>query len=250
MKFFFTAILCFLFSSVAISKEILLTDQNTVTLRGPVNASTVAETMQKLSELNRKGTSNDPIYLVLLTPGGSVYDGLSLIEYMNSLKRPVHSIAIMAASMGFHILQNSKERYITKYGTIMSHRANGGVGGDIPQQVNSRLKHINDILEKMDSHVISRTNGKYNKSSYGELIRDEYWAVGSNAVDDSFVDGVAAVKCDDSLNKYSESTFQTLFGTFKVSFSNCPLITLPLKVSTGFEEKFKNYMTTIRKLEL
>lgn len=234
----------------AFSKEIVLTKDNTVTLRGPVNSSSVAEVMYQLNELNKKGKDSDPIYLVLLTPGGSVFHGLNLIEYMNSLRRPIHSVAIFAASMGFHILENSKERYITKYGTIMSHRANGGFEGDIPHQVNSRFKHITDLIEKMDDQVISRTKGKYNRKSYTELIRDEYWSVGSNAVNDSFVDAVASVKCDDSLNDNTEKTFSTFFGTVNVTFSNCPLITEPLKVSGGHESQFKDYMNTIKKLEL
>jgi len=235
--------------SIGQCKDIILTKNNTVTLRGPVMSSTVSEVMQQLNELDKKGKDTDPIYLVLYTPGGSVVHGLNLIQYMNSLRRPVHSVALFAASMGFHILQNSKERYVTKYGTIMSHRASGGIEGDIPHQVHSRLKRITDLLEKMDEQVISRTNGKYNKKSYMDLIRDEYWGIGDNAVGDSFVDEVASVKCDESLNENSEKNFSTAFGPVEVTFSNCPLITEPLKVSGGFNSEFKDFMNSIRKLE-
>ena len=206
--------------------------------------------MKKLSALDKKGKDSDPIYLVLYTPGGSVIHGLNLIEYMNSLRRPVHSVAIFAASMGFHILENSKQRYVTKYGTIMSHRASGGFEGDIPQQVNSRFKHITDLLEKMDEQVISRTSGKYNKKTYMELIRDEYWGVGSNGIKDGFVDEVVSLKCDESLSGSTEKTFNTFFGVVAVEFSDCPLITEPSKISRGTHDQFKEYMNTIRKLEL
>jgi ATP-dependent Clp protease protease subunit len=237
-------------TSTCFAKDIVLTRDNTATLRGPVDGTSVADVMSQLSELNKVGGENDPIYLILQTPGGSVFAGLQLIEYMNSLRRPVHSVANFAASMGFHILENSKKRYITKYGTIMSHRASGGFDGDIPQQVNSRFKHIVDLIEKMDDQVISRTNGKYTRASYMELIRDEYWAVGSNTITDGFVDEVASLKCDSSLEGTTEKIFNTVFGPVSVVFSNCPLITQPLKVSGVGSEEVGKILNTVRKLEL
>lgn len=238
-----------LLSNIVFAKDITLTKENTAVLRGPVNSSSVADVMIQLSELNQSGSDKDPIYLVLNTPGGSVMDGLNLIEYMNSLRRPIYSISIFAASMGFHILQNSEKRYITKYGTIMSHRARGGFSGEIPQQVKSRFKHISDLLEKMDEQVVSRTNGKFNKQSYSELIRDEYWAVGDNAVKEGFADDVAKVKCDASLNGSTEKHLLTVFGPIVVSFANCPLITEPLSVEKENQVKLKEHMSEIRNLE-
>jgi hypothetical protein len=159
-------------------------------------------------------------------------------------------VAIFAASMGFHILQNSNKRMVTKYGTIMSHRASGGFQGDIPQQVKSRFKHIVDLLDKMDEQVISRTNGKFNKKSYSELIRDEYWAVGSNAVTDNFVDEVVSLKCDSSLEGVTKKNIMTLFGPVSASFSNCPLITEPLGLSPEQEINVKKTLTTVLNLEV
>lgn len=230
--------------------EILLTKENTAILRGPVNSSSVSDVMNQLSELNKKGKSSDPIFLILYTPGGSVMDGLNLIEYMNSLDRPIHSVAIFAASMGFHILENSNKRMVTKYGTIMSHRANGGFQGDIPQQVKSRFKHVVDLLDKMDEQVISRTSGKFNKKSYSELIRDEYWAVGSNALTDGFVDEVVSLKCDSSLDGVTTKNIMTLFGPVSAAFSNCPLITEPVGLSPEQEINVKKTLTTILNLEV
>lgn len=250
MNFFMIAIFLICNSLFAAETQITLTKDNTVVLRGPVNSESVGQVMQKLSELNKKGESTDPIYLVLQTPGGSVSSGINLIEYMSSLRRPVHSVANFAASMGFHILENSPKRYITKYGTIMSHRASGGFQGDIPQQVKSRFKHITDLLEKMDDQVISRTSGKFNKKTYAELIRDEYWAVGSNAVNDGFVDEVVSLKCDESLDGVSSTNIQTLFGNITASFSNCPLITEPLNVDSTVFVQLKEALTSVKNLEM
>jgi hypothetical protein len=171
---------------------------------------------------------------------------------MNSLRRPVIVVAnSLAASMGFHILQHSPKRLVTKFATIMSHRANGTFGGDIPQQVSSRLKHIIDLISKMDKHVIRRTKGKYNKKSYGELIRDEYYSVGEDAIKDGFADEVVSLRCDRSLNKLVDRRIEILpFIIAKVKVSKCPLMTAPvLDNSDKNYAKILEYFSTIRKLE-
>lgn len=248
MKLFLFLILLS-FNLLAAEKEILLTSKNTVTLRGPVTRESVGEVMHELNALAKEGETSEPIYLILNTPGGSVLAGLDLIEFMNKLRRPVFSIAKYAASMGFHILQNSPRRYVTKYATLMSHRASGGFQGDIPQQVSSRLKHVIDLVEKMDEQVISRTNGKYTKSSYAELIRDEYYAVGTNAIEDRFADEVVSLKCDASLDGLVEKTVQSFIFSFKVKLSKCPLLTEPLIEQNQDTDKIMEYLEGRRNLE-
>ncbi len=236
-------------NAIAADKEIVLTSKNTVTLRGPVTRESVGEVMHELNALAKEGETSDPIYLILNTPGGSVMAGLDLIEFMNKLRRPVFSVAKYAASMGFHILQNSPRRYVTKYATIMSHRASGGFQGDIPQQVGSRLKHVIDLIDKMDEHVISRTNGKYTKNEYAELIRDEYYAVGNNAIEDRFADEVVSLKCDSSLDELVEKTVQSFIFSFKVKLSRCPLLTEPLIERSEDTSKIMEYLEGKRSLE-
>jgi ATP-dependent Clp protease protease subunit len=241
--------LTLLLSSVCFAKDITLTSQNSVTLQGPVTASSVGEVMHQLAALAQEGEANDPIYLVLNTPGGSVMAGVDLINYMNTLRRPVHSVAMTAISMGFHILQNSPIRYVTELGTIMSHRANGATTGDIPQQVDSRLNYIKSLLAKMDEKVISRTSGKHTKESYTELIRDEYWAVGDNAIKDGFADEVANIKCDESLNGTVDRQVQILFFVINVKLSKCPLITQPIVENAKDYFEVVNFLTQKRSLE-
>ena len=238
-----------LISLPTFGKELLLTSENTVQLKGPVTRQSVGEVMQELNSLSQKGKPEDPIFLVLNTPGGSVMAGLDLMEYVNTIRRPVYAVANYAASMGFHILQNSPIRYVTRYATIMSHRASGGFSGDIPQQINSRLKHVIDLIEKMDESVIARTKGKYNKESYMELIRDEYYGVGSNAIDDGFADEVVSLKCDESLNEIVEKSIQVFIFTAKVKFSRCPLITQPIVDNEENRQQILDFLNRPRVLE-
>ena len=246
MKF----LLALLFCSSLYAKEITLTSENTVSLLGPVTRQSIGEVNQELLKVSQQGKEKDPIYLVLYTPGGSVMAGLELMQFMNTLRRPVHVVANYAASMGFHILQSSSVRYVTKYATIMSHRASGGFDGDIPHQVTNRLKHVIDLVEKMDEQVISRTKGKYTKESYMELIRDEYYAVGSNAIRDGFVDKVVTLKCSpELLNENVEKTLNIFIFQIKAKFSKCPLITSPVIENKEDASKINDYLTKVRGLE-
>jgi ATP-dependent Clp protease protease subunit len=239
-----------LLMSTAFAKDITLNSENTVSLFGPVDRGSIGEVMHELNRLSQIGKKEDPIYLILYTPGGSVLAGLELINYMNTLRRPVHSVAIFAASMGFHILENSPVRYITKYATVMSHRANGGFQGDIPQQVTSRLNHVIQLVGKLDEQVVSRTNGKFDKKSYQELIRDEYWVVGDNAIKDGFADEVAVLKCDDSLNGTSEKNFAVGPFLVRVKVSKCPLITAPIADKEEDAKEIRRLVNTVRNMEL
>jgi ATP-dependent Clp protease protease subunit len=245
MKLF---ILLTLLATNVFSKELLLTKDNTVSLLGPVTDQSISELMQEINTLSQSGDKKEPIFLVLNTPGGSVFAGLELMQYVNTLRRPVHVVANYAASMGFHILQNSPKRYVTKFATIMSHRAHGGFRGDIPQQITSRLNHIISLVDKMDEDVVKRTNGKHTKQSYGELIRDEYYAVGSNAIEDGFADEVVSLKCDESLNTYKDITINAMFFQIEAQVSNCPLLTMPVAKKREDTGKVLEYFSMRREV--
>ena len=246
MKFLFVLLLSI---SSAYAKDIVLTSDNTVSLRGPVTGESVGEVMLELKTLSERGEDSKPIYLVLNTPGGSVFAGLDLMQYMNTLRRPVHVVANFAASMGFHILQTSKIRYVTKYGTVMSHRASGGFDGDIPQQVNSRLNHIVDLTTQMDKQVVSRTKGKISLKAYQELIRDEYWAVGSSSIKDGFADEIAILSCDATLDGKVSKIINAGFFIAEVEISKCPLLTQVTVKKPEESLKVMSYLNDIRKLE-
>lgn len=241
-------VLLLLLTTNLFAKDILLTSENTVSLLGPVDDQSVSQLMQDLNKVAQTGNKKDPIFLVLNTPGGSVFAGLELMQYVNTLRRPVHVVANYAASMGFHILQNSPKRYVTKFATIMSHRAHGGFKGDIPQQITSRLNHIISLVGKMDEEVVKRTKGKHTKESYSELIRDEYYAVGSDAIDDGFADEVVTLKCDDSLNTFKDITINVLFFQIEAQVSNCPLITMPVAKKPENTNKVLEYFSMRRQL--
>jgi ATP-dependent Clp protease protease subunit len=236
--------------SSAYAKDIVLTSDNTVSLNEPVSDESVGAVMLELNSLSKIGNEQDPIYLILNTPGGSVSAGLDLMQYMNTLRRPVHSVANFAASMGFHILQASPIRYVTEFATVMSHQAYSSFQGSLPGQAMSRLNRVISLIEKMDEKVIARTKGKFNKKTYAALVHDEYWVIGKDTIKDGFADEVAFLKCDASLDGTVEKEIQVFIFTAKVKFSKCPLITSPIIEDESKKEAITAFLKTVKGLEL
>ncbi len=226
MKFLLMLLFCV--NTLAIT----LTEQNTMSLNGAVDSESVTGLMTKLQELNSIDTQ-EPIYLVINSPGGSVYDGFDFIRFALTSKRKIHTITLFSASMGFQIAQSLGTRYVAKYSTMMSHRVSGGIQGEAPGSMDTRLQHLMTHILEQDTLVVSRTKGKQTLQSYANLIRDEYWANSSKAINDGFADEEVLVECDKSLEGTVNRNINVFILTLNVVFSKCPLITAPISFSVA-----------------
>lgn len=218
------------------SQTINLNKDNVLLLDNEVNVETVAKLMQRAQELDAKLTSNDPLYLVLNTPGGSIQDGLELITFLKGLNRPVHTITIFAASMGFQIVQGLGDRLVTPFGTLMAHKARGAFRGEFPGQIDSRYVYYIKRLNEMDKITAARTNGKLTVKSLQDLYENEHWVEGRDAVESGLADKVVIGKCDHSLNGKRTSSFEYWGFLITLVQSECPMnqgiIDLTVQVAT------------------
>lgn len=225
--------LCFLMvgSYVNASEMITLSKDNTITLNDAFYGDTVSKLAKKAKELDARTESSDPIYLVLNSPGGSIDAGLELIENLNSLRRPVKTITVFSASMGFQTVQGVKgERLVTQNGTLMSHKASGGFDGEFPGQLDSRYAYWLKRVTRMNEQAVKRTNGKLTLQSYNNLIENEYWCDGQECVDKGFADRVASAQCDKSLEGVRKEVwyrdiFMGMVLEIVVTLDKCPLNT-------------------------
>lgn len=70
-----------------------------------------------------------PIMVYINSPGGSVVDGLAIIDTFELIQAPVTTVCVgMAASMGAVILSCGDNRYMTKNSECMVHQVLGGTG--------------------------------------------------------------------------------------------------------------------------
>ena len=216
-----------------VKKIITLESGNMVVLRGPVTGSSVGKTMKQLREISRKLNKKTPIYLVLDTPGGSIPDGLDLIDFAKALPQKVHTITLFAASMGFQIAQNLDTRYIITNGTLMSHRARvEGLGGQVKGELESRYKMVRRSVDYLDYIAAQRMGMKL--KDYEALVIPEYWVYGFDAVTAKAADEQVLLQCGETLDGTDVVTFDTFFGPVKVTFAKCPLIKEPEAIDLGF----------------
>lgn len=215
------------------SSFIELGDHNTVIMNKPFNSKSVAEVQQKLRKLS--SLSNKDLYLVLDSPGGSIDAGQSLIDFAKGLPNKVHTITLFAASMAYLTAQHLDNRYVVSGAKLMSHRARiSGLGGQVPGEANTRLAHITKIVSELLETTAKRVGVSYD--DYLHLIYDELWLTGAEAVAKNHADAIVSVKCDDSLKGTYDSQVRTFFGTFKVTYSKCPMIRGPVKIDADNEE--------------
>jgi ATP-dependent Clp protease protease subunit len=221
------------------NESIVLSENNLLILDSEVSEASVAKIMQEALKLDESLPKNKPIYLVLDTPGGSVDSGLSLITTLQGLGRPVHTITMFAASMGFQIAQNLNDRLILPNGVLMSHHARGGVqgefGGAKGSQIEKRMEWIISTIDRMDRQTVLRTNGKKTLEQYQQEYENELWSLSDHAVKNGYADRVVIPKCAKDLSgtKETESSFFGMKITLVVS--KCPLVRGILDVKTSIK---------------
>jgi len=230
--------------------RIVLTSTNTVAMDEVFSDASVARVAAQARALDNPNTK-DPIYLIINSPGGGIDAGIELIENLNALNRPVHTVTIFSASMGFQTAQGVKgTRYIQSNGTLMSHKARGGFQGEFPGQIDSRYSYYLKKLVRMDQITVNRTKGKHTLKSYRDLYENEYWCDGQDCIDQGFADQIAVIYCDDSLagTYQSVGNENLMFGLTiqtKSTKAKCPTITgsLSSNVIVDGVEVFKDPLT-------
>lgn len=219
---------------------IVLTPQNSLALRYEISSMTAPYFLDKLAALDTTET-NEPIYVIMYTPGGEIQAGLNMLTATAHLRRPIKTISLFSASMGFQSVQNFGERLITASGGMMSHRAAGGFEGNFPHgSIQSRYDAYVRRMDDLDNITVKRTEGKHTLESYRKLINEEFWCYGASCVVEGFADRVVSARCD--THKFANEPRETVAvmeamvsAKDKLSlveeFSACPLNVDPRTIS-------------------
>lgn len=108
-----------------------LLKDNIIFLNGEVNHDSASIVIAQLLFLSSEDSKKD-IKLYVNSPGGSVVDGLAIIDTMNHIKNDVSTICVgIAASMGAMILSFGAKgkRYALPNSEVMIHQPLGGHEG-------------------------------------------------------------------------------------------------------------------------
>lgn len=248
MKILVLILAVFSFSAFS-KKQISLNENNSISFSRAYRSDYVSKKIVEASNKCLAGTEDD-IYIVMYTPGGSVAEGQRFIEYLNALPCKFHTITIFAASMGYITAQLLEgKRYILESGILMSHRMSvGGLSGEVGGELNSVLNLIENNALDIDKQVTKRL-GNVTVKKYREMIRDELWLTAPMSVKMNHADEVIEAFCDISLLGVREEVVRTFFGSYTVTFSKCPLVTAPLDVKGNKRglHKIKDMLTNVRK---
>ena len=142
--------------------------------------------------------SEDPdkeIFLYINSPGGSITDGMGIVDTMNYIKCPVTTICVgLAASFGAVLLANGEKgkRYATPNSEILIHQPLiGGQGGGISGQATEIKIHADHMIrtrEKLNK-LLSEKTGQPIEQIEKDTERDHYMSA-QEALEYGLIDGI------------------------------------------------------------
>ena len=134
--------------------------------------------------------SNDPIDIYINSSGGSVIDGLSIIDTINLIKSPVNTICTgLAASMGAVLLSCGKKgsRAVLPHSRVMIHQVSSGMWGTF-SDLEIELKQTERCKQDIYKILAENLNKPYEEIE--KLCDRNNWFIGQEAVDLGTVDKV------------------------------------------------------------
>ena len=140
--------------------------------------------------------SEDPdkeIFLYINSPGGSISDGMAIVDTMNYIKCPVSTICVgLAASMGAVLLASGEKgkRYATPNAEILIHQpliAGGGLSGQTTE-IKIHADHMVKTREKLNK-LLSEKTGQSLEQIEKDTERDHYMTA-EEALKYGLIDGI------------------------------------------------------------
>lgn len=166
-----------------------LLKERVVFLGDEVNSATANIVVAQLLHLAYEDPKKD-IKLYINSPGGSVYDGLAIIDTMNYIEPDVQTIGIgLQASMGAMLLSAGAKgkRYVLPNSRIMIHQPSSGTQGKITDQEIALKEGI--YLKQKLAEMLAANTGKDVKQVIKDMDRDN-WMSAQEAKDYGLIDEV------------------------------------------------------------
>ena len=155
---------------------------------GPVNEESCNTVIAQLLYLS--STDNRDINIYINSPGGSVVDGLGVIDTINFIPCDVTTTCVgMAASMGAVLLSCGAKgkRLVLPHSRVMIHQVSSGMQGvskDLEIELEQTLRCKKDIYV-----ILAENTGKPYEQIENDCDRN-FWLVGKEAVDYGLADKV------------------------------------------------------------
>ena len=166
-------------------KQVVLSNR-VIEIAGGIAFENMKKAQKDLLDFAAQG--NDPIWLRINSPGGSVDAGLILVDTMKSVEAPIYCVVESSAySMAAILLTYCDKKYGMEHATFMLHEASYGTQGEDPQN-RSKLDFLTKYLDSL--HVQIAKNIGMDLKKYRARIRDAWWMLSDEAKQIGLIDEV------------------------------------------------------------
>ena len=154
-----------------------LMEQRTIIVNGEINEAVVENVILPLRDFE-KDNSNEPVILILNTPGGSVADGLVLCNIIDSYTKPLHIYVLgYSCSMGTLILcSGNNNPNVTKFcypfSFALLHLGHTTVSGETGS-VDDVIDFNRAVEQKIRQYITSNT--KISEEEYDKHNRKQWY---------------------------------------------------------------------------
>ena len=159
-----------------------------------VNATSASLVIAQLLFLESEDPEKE-ISLYINSPGGSITDGMGIVDTMNYIKCPVTTICVgLAASFGAVLLANGEKgkRFATPNSEILIHQPLiGGQGGGISGQATEIKIHADHMIRTRAklNKLLSEKTGQSIETIERDTERDHYMSA-QEALEYGLIDGI------------------------------------------------------------
>ncbi|MEM7243784.1 MAG: ATP-dependent Clp protease proteolytic subunit [Acidobacteriota bacterium] len=168
-----------------------LLDMRTVLIAGEINQKVAQQVMAQLLVLD--GQSNDPIRMVVSSPGGHVESGFAIYDFMRFVKSPITAVgAGWVASIAVPIMFGAKkERRVSLPNTrFLIHQPWMGGGGGPASDIGIIAEEMIKLRDRLNQMIADETGQDLEKVAK-DSDRD-YWMTAEQAVEYGLISRVVA----------------------------------------------------------
>lgn len=150
--------------------------------------------VQELLHLHYTESFNDHITMLINSPGGSTDIGWAIVDVMNFIRLPVHTVCIgMAASMAADIFANGDHRVMGEHSTLMIHPHSSISAGTHNRLIASLKGDLIEHNRRLQHYV---TNSKYETADDVESLLfstkgDDLWLTPQECLEHGLTDAIA-----------------------------------------------------------
>jgi ATP-dependent Clp protease protease subunit len=163
---------------------------------GEINNENICDAIELIYEVNEEDKNKDadkrePIKLILVSPGGDIYEGMGIIDVIEQSTTPIHIyIHGHAQSMGFAIATCGHYRYASKRTTFMYHEISWETNREKLQYHEQEVTEGKRLWQMYDDIVLENTKIPLKKLKQIRKEHKEWYMTAEEALELGVIDEI------------------------------------------------------------